>query len=51
MKKRNLRALKKQNQEMMKQATAGGGDVVPYLKRNTLLDEELAHLEKDGLQK
>jgi DNA primase len=51
MKQRNLRTLKKQNQESLRQAAAAGGDVVPYLKRNTLLDEELARLEKEGLQK
>jgi DNA primase len=49
MKKRNLRALKKENQELLKKESDRGGDVVPYLRRNTLLDEELARLEKEGL--
>ncbi|HLF13993.1 MAG TPA: hypothetical protein VI932_03765, partial [Bacteroidota bacterium] len=50
MKKRNLRALKKENQELLRQTSGSGGDVYPYLKRNTLLDEELARLEKEGLR-
>ena len=49
MKKRNLRALKKENQELLRQTSASGGDAYPFLKRNTLLDEELARLEKEGL--
>lgn len=50
MKKRNLRALKKQNQDEMRRATERGADVVSFLRRNTALDEEIARLEKEGLR-
>ncbi len=48
-KKRSLRSLKRENQEHLKRMSATGGDVVPFLRKNTELDEELARLEKEGL--
>jgi hypothetical protein len=48
-KKRNIRAQKKANQELLRQASARGGEVESYLERNTVLDEELARLDKEGL--
>ncbi len=50
MKKRSLRNLKKQNQELLKRMSATGGDVVPFLRKNTELDDELARLDKEGLR-
>ncbi|HLB00098.1 MAG TPA: hypothetical protein VJO14_01805, partial [Bacteroidota bacterium] len=47
--KKSLRARKLDNQEEMKKVSARGEDVLPYMKRNTVLDEELAKLEKEGL--
>jgi DNA primase len=51
MKKKSLRASKLRNQEMLKEASARGADVLPFQQRNTLLDEELGRLEKEGLGK
>jgi DNA primase len=49
LKKRNIQHLKRQNQDLLRQAAAAGGDSVPYLEKNKLLDEELARLDKEGL--
>lgn len=49
MKRKSLQARKMENQKKMKEAAAGGGDVLQFLRQNTLLDEEIQKLEKDGL--
>lgn len=49
MKRRTIRAQKKENQERLRLTTASGGDALPFLRKNTLLDEELARLEREGL--
>jgi len=49
MKKKNLRALKVENQEKLKEASARGADLLRFQQQNTLLDEELRRLEKEGL--
>jgi len=48
-KKKSLRSKKIQNQDKLKEAIARGSDVLPFQQRNTLLDEELGRLEKEGL--
>lgn len=48
-KRKNLHAMKVDNQEKLKEASARGADLLPFQKRNTLLDEELRKLEREGL--
>lgn len=46
MKKKTLMSEKRDNQRKIRELSSRGGDVLPYLRKITLLDEEIRKLEK-----